>query len=44
MNIIDISFNEFVGKIKNMTIDEIFINMQNKFHHIHPDIQNSLGI
>ena len=42
MNIIDKNFNELVNKIKNMTIDEIFINIQNNFHHIDLNIQNSL--
>ena len=42
MNIIDKNFNELVNKIKNMTIEEIFINIQNNFHHIDLNIQNSL--
>ena len=42
MDIIDKNFNELVNKIKNMTIDEIFINIQNNFHHIDLNIQNSL--
>mgnify|MGYP001864251635 FL=1 len=42
MNIVDKKFNELVNKIKNMTTDEIFVNIQNGFHHIHPDTKKSL--
>ncbi len=42
MNIIDKNFNELVNKIKKMTTDEIFVNIQNAFHHVDSSVQKSL--
>ncbi len=42
MNIIDKNFNELVNKIKNMSQDDIYVNIQNKFHHLPQDIKDSL--
>lgn len=42
MNIVDKNFNELVNKIKNMTLEEIFINIKNSFNKIHPDTQKSI--
>ena len=42
MNIIDKNFNELILKIKNMTLDEIFINIKNNFNKVHKDTQKSI--
>ena len=42
MNIVDKNFNELVLKIKNMTLEEIFINIKNSFSKIHKDTQKSI--
>lgn len=42
MNIIDKNFNDFVLKIKNMNLEEIFLNIKNNFNKVHPDTQKSI--
>lgn len=42
MNIIDKNFNNFVLKIKNMNLEEIFLNIKNNFNKVHPDTQKSI--
>ena len=42
MNIVDKNFNELILKIKNMTLEEIFINIKNSFNKIHKDTQKSI--
>lgn len=42
MNIVDKNFNDLVVKIKNMTLEEIFINIKNSFNKVHPDTQKSI--
>ena len=42
MNIIDKNFNDLVVKIKNMNLEEIFINIKNSFSKVHPDTQKSI--
>lgn len=42
MNIIDKNFNELILKVKNMTLDEIFINIKNNFNKVHKDTQKSI--
>ena len=42
MNIVDKNFNELILKIKNMTLEEIFINIKNSFNKINKDTQKSI--
>ena len=42
MNIIDKNFNELILKIKNMTLEEIFINIKNNFNKVNKDTQKSI--
>lgn len=42
MNIIDKNINELILKVKNMTLDEIFINIKNNFNKVHKDTQKSI--
>ena len=42
MNIVDKNFNELVCKVKNMTLDELFINIKNNFNKVNKDTQKSI--
>lgn len=42
MNKVDYDFNALVGKIKIMSVEEIFLNIKKSFSKVHPDTQKSI--